>query len=184
MSFDHVAEGFIYIFNTKFYEFFFHWSWQVRNIFYHIYLFTVNHRIRNMNLNINKSKLRRGSVGDKNEIFDNTSNSLVSLRIKLIEEYEKRNNLIKLIKQVVVDEKLDTSFNTKFNLINKPEFFEIPKHVGKNIVVSIVHYNTLEKEYYKWEEEIKLKKNSVVIYPICDLEPPRDDVVLYADINW
>ena len=34
--------------NNKFYKLFFHWSWQVRNMFYYFILFILNHRIKNI----------------------------------------------------------------------------------------------------------------------------------------
>jgi hypothetical protein len=68
MSFEHVAEVFIFILDIKFYNLFFHWSWQVRNVFYYITLFIINHRIRHMTFNNTNNNLRRSSVGDKKEI--------------------------------------------------------------------------------------------------------------------
>jgi hypothetical protein len=69
MNFEHVADVCLKLIETKFYHIFFHWSWQVRNIFYFILLFIINYRIRTMNFTQGKDDntgkgIRRGSVID------------------------------------------------------------------------------------------------------------------------
>ena len=51
MRITHLHEIISTILDTKFYFLFFHWGWQVRNVFYYFILFTFNHRIRNMDNN-------------------------------------------------------------------------------------------------------------------------------------
>ena len=72
MSFEHVAEVFLKIFDIKFFEMFFHWSWQVRNMFYFFILFVINNRIRNLNFIDVKQELSgkgiRRNMYDKKEI--------------------------------------------------------------------------------------------------------------------
>jgi hypothetical protein len=72
MSFEHVAEVFLKIFENKFFEMFFHWSWQVRNMFYFVILFVINYRIRNLNFNDVKQELSgkgiRRNINDKKEV--------------------------------------------------------------------------------------------------------------------
>jgi hypothetical protein len=92
--------------------------------------------------------------------------------------------VIEQIKNIVIEQHLDPSFNTKFIAINNPEFRDIPKEVGKNIVVSIHHFESLEKQFDKWEDENKRKRLSDHKYPLIDLEPPKDDVVQYAEVTW
>ena len=73
MSFEHIAEVFLKIFEVRFFNLFFHWSWQVRNIFYFIILFTVNSRLRNLNFSEAKHEftikgIRRGSISGQSEV--------------------------------------------------------------------------------------------------------------------
>jgi hypothetical protein len=70
MNFDHVAEILIHIHQHKFFEFFFHWSWQLRNIFYHIILYIINFQIRNSEIlsSDNSWGGRRKSFGDSKEV--------------------------------------------------------------------------------------------------------------------
>lgn len=50
------------IYKNKFYRLFFHWSWQVRNMFYYFTLFILNHRIKNFNFPKTKPRRRSSSV--------------------------------------------------------------------------------------------------------------------------
>lgn len=47
MSIDHLEAFLTDVYRTKFYKLFFHWSYQVRNVFYHLTLFIIDYRIRN-----------------------------------------------------------------------------------------------------------------------------------------
>lgn len=70
MNFDHVAEILIYIHQQKFFVFFFHWSWQLRNIYYHIILYIINFQIRYSDIISSDNSLggRRKSFGDNKEV--------------------------------------------------------------------------------------------------------------------
>ena len=69
MNFDHVAEIYIYIHQNKFFDFFFHWSWQIRNVFYHIILYKINFQIRSYDfISTDNSWGRRKSVGELKEV--------------------------------------------------------------------------------------------------------------------
>lgn len=57
MIIDHTHEFVQDLYKTKFFKLFFHWSWQVRNMFYYFILFFLNHRIEHMVLP--KSKIIR-----------------------------------------------------------------------------------------------------------------------------
>jgi len=71
MSFEHVAEVFLRMFETKFFNMFLHWSWQVRNVFYFIILFIIDFRVRSKHLEEGHDfKGIRRNV-DKNEIVAN-----------------------------------------------------------------------------------------------------------------
>ncbi len=48
MSIDHVEEFMTDIYRTKFFRLFFHWSYQVRNIFYYLILYIIGYRIKYM----------------------------------------------------------------------------------------------------------------------------------------
>lgn len=69
MSIEHLHETCIPMFENI-YKFFFHWSWQVRNLFYYFILFIINHRIKYMKFEKTKENiqiLRRGSAQTERE---------------------------------------------------------------------------------------------------------------------
>lgn len=65
MMMEHFHEFVLDIYRTKFYRLFFHWSWQIRNMFYYFTLFILNHRIKNLIMPKKRSK-RRSSNADLN----------------------------------------------------------------------------------------------------------------------
>ena len=73
MNFDHIAEVFIKTVEVRFFNLFFHWSWQVRNMFYFLILFIINCRLRNFNFQEAKQEsthkgMRRGSISNHSEV--------------------------------------------------------------------------------------------------------------------
>jgi len=64
MIIDHLHDFVNDIYRNKFFVLFFHWSWQVRNMFYYFVLFFLNHRVRNLILP--KAKINRRSSSNDN----------------------------------------------------------------------------------------------------------------------
>ncbi len=58
MIIDHLHNFVNDLYRNKFFKLFFHWSWQVRNMFYYFILFFLNHKIKNMLLPKSKSYRR------------------------------------------------------------------------------------------------------------------------------
>lgn len=71
MNIIHVHETFQDIFKTKFFKLFFHWSWQVRNIFYYLLIFIVNHRIKNKTFTSERNKLSKERLEKLNQKDEN-----------------------------------------------------------------------------------------------------------------
>ena len=105
------------------------------------------------------------------------------MKNSVLKAYTEKIKIIEKVKAIVNEESLDPSFNTTFRYINNPEFKDIPREVSKNIAVAMHHFQVIEKEYLKWEEDTKRKKIIDVKYPVIDLEPPKDDVIQYSE-NW
>lgn len=69
MSIEHLADVFSSLYDYRFYSLFFHWSWQVRNIYYYFILFVVGFRIKTTNYSLKEepSYIRRG-IGETKEV--------------------------------------------------------------------------------------------------------------------
>lgn len=57
ISIIHLHEIFQDIFKNRFFYLFFNWSWQVRNIFYHLLWFSIGFKLKNKSFVSDKSKL-------------------------------------------------------------------------------------------------------------------------------
>jgi hypothetical protein len=64
MLLEHVADIMQHIYDRNFYHLFFHWSWQVRNIFYHILLYIINYRIKKLIIPNKHMGSRRDSISE------------------------------------------------------------------------------------------------------------------------
>jgi len=169
MSVFHLGEILQSIFFTKFYNFFFHWSYEVRDKFYYFILFIIGFRIKDSvpfrDLEDVKyiKKISTKEVTGVN--MHKTLGDILETKFKLIKELQ---NIIKL-------QKYDTNFNnvidpTKYGKVLK----EIPAEVHKNIVISLHHYEKIYDEYKLFNEMNKNKKKDIN-YPVLELIPPRDD---------
>ena len=78
MIIDHLHEFVSDIYKNKFYDLFFHWSWQVRNMFYYYILFFLNHKMKNLILPKSKTN-RRTSSGDNNRGEEDYSETVIRL---------------------------------------------------------------------------------------------------------
>ena len=88
MIIEHIHEFYTGIFRRKFFHFFFHWSWQIRNMMFYLTLFIVNHKIKNMKF----PKLNRLKIPvDKLK----TENSSKKEPVDKMEIVIKINNLLK-----------------------------------------------------------------------------------------
>jgi hypothetical protein len=64
MSIDHFTEIVQNIYDKLFFKLFFHWSWQVRNIFYYFLLYIVNYRVKKIATTTRDHKLSVNSHKD------------------------------------------------------------------------------------------------------------------------
>lgn len=56
MSIEHINEISILLIKRYFFNIFFHWSWDVRNIFYYMILYQIHFKIRHMSFEVDSNK--------------------------------------------------------------------------------------------------------------------------------
>lgn len=175
MSTSHLGEIFQSIFLSKFYSLFFHWSWQVRNIFYYFILYIIGFRIENIIPFKGMEDLKL--IKNTNQPKEYTGQVQESFGDLL----EQKMGLIIEMKNIVMKEHSDPSFN---NILNPEKYSKVlkklPLETHKSIVISLHHYDSIEKEFHEWEEENKNKRDKEIEYPQIILITPRDDVVEYS----
>ena len=172
MAANHLCEIVNNVFLVDFFLLFFHWSWQVRNSFFYLILYSFGHRIKgcisssdfersgNNYTRVNSVKIHSIDKGDNTDIFDS------------------KMQVIRGLQNIVYTEELDPSFNNK---VNENKFAravsKIPPHLRGNIVIAIHHYEDVVKEFSNWK---KKNENSVIVaYPELDITPPKEDIVEY-----
>lgn len=71
LSIVHLNEIFVDIFRNRFFELFFTWSWQIRNIFYHLLLYSIGLKLKNKSFKSEKSKLGKERLERLNQKDEN-----------------------------------------------------------------------------------------------------------------
>lgn len=141
MNIIHVAETMQEIFKNKFFKLFFHWSWQVRNVFYYLLWFVINHKIKNKSFSNERTKLskeRLDKLNCKDEVgflniikYDYPED----LKSKILKDYYEKMRTVELFRSKVKKEKLDPTFNSEFITENANLNNAIDEEYRKNIVM-------------------------------------------------
>ena len=183
MSIIHINEILTDIFKNKFFNLFFHWSWQVRDIFYHLLWYIVSHRIKNKNYlkekkNLFEERMNTLKRGDEQGFYKAFHNDYYEqMKSSILKEYYEKVRIIEVVRSVVRKEKLDPYYNTNF--VSDSKILEkIGDSSRKMVVVSIYQYDLVEKEFKAWEK--KNKNCSTVQYPEIKMLPPKDDYTEYT----
>ena len=170
MSVFHLGEILQTIFFSKFYNLFFHWSYEVRDKFYYFVLYIIGHRI--------KDSIPFRDLEDLKYIKKNTSNEVagINLHKNLGDILENKFKVIIELQNIIKVQNYDSNFNNIINPVKYQKILKnIPSEVHKNIVISLHHYEKIYKDYILFKEMNKNKKKSDIHYPDLVLIPPKDD---------
>ena len=166
----HLGEILQTIFFNKFYNLFFHWSYEVRDKFYYFILYIIGYRIKD-------SKPFK-ELEDIKYIKNTTTNEIsgVNLHKNLGDILENKFKVIKELNTIVNEQKYDTTFNNIIDPIKYEKILKnIPIEVHKNIVIGLHHYDKIYEDYKIFIEMNKNKEKKDIRYPELELVPPRDD---------
>ena len=170
MSLFHIGEIMQNIFFGKFFNLFFHWSFEVRDKFFYLILYIVGHRLQDIVpfRDIEDMKyLQKTSFG---EISGNNSHKSLGdiLEIKL--------KTIKELQNIILVQNYDMNYNNIINPVKYSKILQkIPEDVHKNIVISLNHYNKVYQEYKTFIDINKNKTKKDIHYPELELILPKDD---------
>lgn len=183
MSIIHMNEVLIDIFRNKFFVLFFHWSWQVRDIFYHLLWYIVSHRIKNKNYlkekkNLFEERMNTLKRGDEQGFYKFFQKDYYEqMKSSILKEYYEKVRIIEVVRSVVKKEKLDPNYNTNF--VSDSKILEhISEDSRKMVVASIHQYDLVEKEFKAWEKRNKTCNS--IQYPEIKMLPPKDDYTEYT----
>jgi hypothetical protein len=128
MSIEHVHETVLYLFDIFFFKMFFHWSWHVRNMYYHFILFTIQHRFKNKNFNEDKKQFTRQRLeklkerDEKGIVNTLNTNYPEQLKAKVLANYYEKMMVVEKIRGIIRKEKLNhekDTFNSSEPLVVK-----------------------------------------------------------------
>ena len=154
----------------KFYELFFHWSFEVRDKFFYLILFMFDFRLKNL---IPFQDLEDLKIANKEYVglnFNKRFGDILANKMKLVKEFQL----------IIQKENKDSNYNNKINEIKYKDLLEqIPNEVHKNIVVSLDHYSKVYKDFEEFVRDNKNKRFEDMEFPKLILVPPRDDYIEY-----
>jgi hypothetical protein len=172
MSVFHLGEILQTTFFSKFYDLFFHWSYEVRDKFYYFILFIIGHRIKDSVPFRDLEDLKYIKKTSNTEMNGNTLNMHKCLGDIL----ENKFKIIKELQNIIKSQKYDTNFNNVIDPIKNERILKaIPTDVHKNIVIGLHHYEKVYEEYKLFNELNSKKNKNEIHYPELELIPPRDD---------
>ena len=158
-------------FGKNFYDFFFHWSFEVRDKFFYFILFILGFRLKDL---IPFQDLEDLKIAKKNTDeyiginFNKSIGDILENKLKLIKEFQ---NIVKM-------ENKDIDFNNKIDENKyKDKLKSIPIDEHKNIVVSLHHFDKIYKEFIEFQKNNNNRRN--IEYPELILIPPKDDYIEY-----
>ena len=155
---------------NKFYDLFFHWSFEVRDKFFYLILFVFDFKLKNL---IPFQDIEDLKITNKEYLglnFNKSFGDILFNKLKIVNEF-----------QIIIEkENKDINYNNKINEIKYKNLLnQIPNEVHKNIVVSLDHYNKVKKDFEDFVKDNKNKKFENMEFPKLYLVPPKDDYIEY-----
>ena len=170
MTIFHIGEIMQNIFFGKFFNLFFHWSFEVRDKFYFYILYIVGNRIKDITPFKDIEDLKYSKKASVSEITGN------NLHKSLGDILENKLKTIKELQNIILVQNYDMNYNNIINPIKYSKILQkIPEDVHKNIVISLNHYDKVYQEYKTFIDINKNKTKLDIQYPELELILPRDD---------
>lgn len=166
------------ILDIHFNDLFFHWSWQVRQIFYHYLIFILYYKFSKLYSSKNDGAI---SKMKNNRAYEKITNIYEISKTK-IDEYVKIGTYIK-------DNRFDPnakkrfSFNDYYSRISLNNESKIDEKFSRFAPQSFLHFLEINAEFKNWNDENVRKKKLNLEYPIMYVEDIKDDVIEYKE-NW
>ena len=175
MPVSHIGELCQNIYFSKFYYYFFHWSFEIRDKFYYFILYIIGHRL--------KDSRPYQDIEDLKFIKNLKTTEYIGVNIhkSFGDILDLKFSLIKELQNIITIEHSDPTFN---NVINEDKYSyilkQLPAEIHKNIVVSLHHFDKIFNEFKEFKEDNRRKKIKDIIYPKLELIPPKDDYIEYV----
>jgi hypothetical protein len=198
----HIKDIITSILTTFFFNLFFHWSFQVREIFYYFLIFILGYKIKKQ---IKRKKIENDDIN--NQIITHhhiKANFTKKMRFNLFasmdEEYIKNKSknineffyvedyltenmeIINKLQKIVEKEKFDLTYMDKMEQIRDKDILDkIPEEPHGNIIECIKQYNTDITKFNIWKKNIEDNHISEdkIEYPKMEISIIKDDTIQY-----
>ena len=199
LSIKHINKIIKHIIIHNFFILFFHWSFQIREIFYYFLIYIINHKIQDLIKTSSEKKfearksahffdffLRFNPKEEKEEKVEDSESIIRTNETKRFYFFGDLLNgkmkIIEEIQNIIKKEKYDLSLNSLFDENRYSKIIEaIPEEYRPNIIVAINHYNEVYKGFVEWDNNNKEKNLDVnsIVYPEKDIMIIKDDTIQY-----
>ena len=173
-----------------FFKLFFHWSFQIREIFYFFVIFILGYKFKsrlkskNEENKIKKEKVfnkKRDSIIFEKDFFD-IENIEKKESIFVLDELNYNIAIISKLQKIIKKENFQDAYMDNIININDPEILnKIPKDPHGNIIECLRQYNNVVTKFGVWEKNIE--ENSInedkIEYPQMEISVMKDDKIQY-----
>ena len=204
LSYHHANEIINSTITNYFFKLFFHWSFQVREIFYYLIIYILGFKIKNKikpkievdEINLDNSAITHNHIKKSFHkkmtfnIFGTNSGEIINNKnIKRTIEYfyienilDENLDIIKRLQKIVEKEKFSLIYMDNIEKIKDKEILEkLPEDPHGNIIECIKQYNNAETKFNIWKKRIEdnniLEEN--IEYPIMEISIIKDDTIQY-----
>ena len=204
LSFQHTNEIIESLMTNFFFNLFFHWSFQVREIFYFFINFILGFKIKNKikpKIEVDEKYLDNEVITHNHikrsfhkkitfNFFGTTSGDLMNNKnIKRTIEYfyienilDENLNIIKRLQTIVEKEKYSLIYMDNIEKIKDKDILEkLPEDPHGNIIECIKQYNNVETKFNIWKkrnEDYNIPEENIE-YPIMNISIIKDDTIQY-----
>ena len=202
INFHHMNDIIKYIISI-FFKLFFHWSFQIREIFYFFIVFILGYKLK-VNLKSRNEKIPKinNFNSDTNTNINDIDTSLNQNTkfsdfifnkrtikseefIFLLDEYKENMEIIGKLQEIIKTEKYQEAYMDNVIEINNEKILEkIPKDPHGNIIECLRQYNNVVTKFGIWEKKIieeKLTEDKIE-YPQMEISIIKDDKIQYDSV--
>lgn len=202
LSHEHIKEIITSIITTLFFKFFFHWSFQVREIFYYFIIFILGYKLRKQ-INPKKNEESDNNIITHNKIIetfhkkisfnfftnfneDNLINESKNEDNFNVEDFLKENmDIISEFQKIVKSEPFNLIYMDNIEqIINKKNIRildKIPDNPHGNIIECIRQYDNVFTRFNIWKKNIEdnhITEDNIE-YPKMEISMIKDDTIEY-----
>ena len=190
INFYHVNDIIKYIISI-FFKLFFHWSFQIREIFYFFIIFIIQFKLKEKF----KSKKEKKEINTNIQNYEN--NMYFEFFVKqtktikkdeyfyLLDELNENTEVIEKLQKIIKKEKYEEAYMDNLIKINDIQILnKIPKEAHGNIIECLKQYNNVITKFGIWKkniEDMNIPEDNIE-YPLMEISIIKDDKIQYEPI--